>query len=381
MKLLSLFSTLLLFIGLGISPSAEAQQTINGSITHDGLTRDYILYVPANYTGNEAVPLVFNFHGYTSTATQQMWYGDFRAVADTAGFLIVHPMGTLDNTNTTHFNVGWGASSVDDVGFSGALLDSLSAAYNINADRVYSTGMSNGGFMSYYLACAMSDRIAAIASVTGSMSPFQMNGCSPVHPTPIMEIHGTNDPTVPYNGAAFAHSIPDVLQYWITYNNAGATPVTLALPDLVQTDGSTVEHIIYGGGTNGVTVEHMKVNGGAHTWPGTVFNSAGTNYDINASAEVWKFFMRFDINGAIDPSTGVASAEREDDFQAYPNPTTGQVNLIGSNLQAEYRLLSPLGAIVMTGSTDEGVLDLSALPDGLYYLQVGTQTTRIVKTH
>ena len=151
--------------------AGTSQQTITATITHDALQREYILYVPASYTGSNAVPLVFNFHGYTSNATEQMWYGDFRPIADTANFIIVHPNGMLDATGTTHFNVGWGGSTIDDVGFTSALLDSISADYNINADRVYSTGMSNGGFMSYQLACQLSDKIAAIASVTGSMSP------------------------------------------------------------------------------------------------------------------------------------------------------------------------------------------------------------------
>src|SRR5690606_8894444 len=84
-----------------------SQQTITASITHDAIQRDYILYVPVNYTGTTAVPLLFNFHGYTSNATAQMYYGDFRGIADTAGFIIVHPEGTLDNNNNTHFNV-WG---------------------------------------------------------------------------------------------------------------------------------------------------------------------------------------------------------------------------------------------------------------------------------
>ena len=137
---------------LSASFSSYSQQTINASITHGGIQRDYILYVPANYTGTNAVPLILNFHGYTSNANAQMWYGDFRSIADTVGFIIAHPMGTLDNSGNTHFNVGWGGSSVDDIGFTSALIDSISAAYSINLNRVYSTGMSNGGYFSYHLA-------------------------------------------------------------------------------------------------------------------------------------------------------------------------------------------------------------------------------------
>src|SRR6187402_2104504 len=128
---------------------ANSQQTIEGSITHAGIQRDYILYVPEMYTPGTAVPLIMNFHGYTSNNLEQMYYGDFRPIADTAGFIVVHPMGTVDLLGNPHWNVGWGTSSVDDVGFATALIDSLSAAYTIDPERIYSTGMSNGGFFSY----------------------------------------------------------------------------------------------------------------------------------------------------------------------------------------------------------------------------------------
>ncbi|MAC86368.1 MAG: hypothetical protein CMC94_05420 [Flavobacteriales bacterium] len=106
----------------------------------------------------------------TSNAWQQMIYGDFRSIADTANFIIVHPQGLLNSLGETHWSLG--QSSVDDIGFVNALYAHLVSNYNINLDQVYSTGMSNGGAMSYYLACNMSDKIAAIASVTGSMGPF-----------------------------------------------------------------------------------------------------------------------------------------------------------------------------------------------------------------
>jgi len=372
--LISTFALLLPFIAL-------SQQTINGSITHDGIQRDYILYVPANYNGSTAVPLVFNFHGYTSNANEQMWYGDFRAIADTAGFLIVHPMGTLDGQGTTHFNVGWGGSTTDDIGFSGALLDSIAIDYNINSDRVYSTGMSNGGFMSYYLACQLSDKIAAIASVTGSMSPLQYNGCNPQHPTPVLEIHGTSDGTVPYNGATWTKPISDVVQYWVDFNNTNTTPTTINIPDINSTDGSTVEHFIYNGGDNDVTVEHFKITGGAHTWPGTAFGSAGTNYDIDASVEIWKFFMRFDINGLIGGPTSITEVNSAD-VSVYPNPTLDKVNIQFDGVEElSYELYSPLGILIKSGIVNEShqEIDLTNISANIYFLIVGGQSFKVLK--
>ena len=206
---------IILFSFLGLSTSCFSQETINGTITHNNLQREYILYVPANYTGGSAVPLVFNFHGYTFTANDQMQYGDFRTIADTEGFIIVHPLGTLFNGNT-HWSVGgWTTgSTADDVGFTESLLDTLTSDYNIDLARVYSTGFSNGGFFSFLLACQLSHKFAAVASVGGSMTPLIYNNCNPTHPTPILQVHGTNDGVIAYNGGAWAWPIDDLLQYW-----------------------------------------------------------------------------------------------------------------------------------------------------------------------
>ena len=151
-----------LLILVSFNAYTHAQQTINGTIVHNGILRSYILYVPAIYSSSTAVPLLFNFHGYTSNASQQLVYGDFRPIADTANMIIVHPEGTLDVNGNTHFNVGWGGSAADDVGFTEALIDSISSTYSIDQSRIYAAGMSNGGFMSLLLACTLSERIAAV---------------------------------------------------------------------------------------------------------------------------------------------------------------------------------------------------------------------------
>ncbi len=169
--------------------------------------------------------------------------------------------------------------------------------FNIDPDRIYSTGMSNGVFMSFLLACQLSDRIAAIASVTGSMTPETYNDSDPQHPTPILQMHGTSDTTVPYTGTTWSEPIAEVIQYWQNYNNCSVIPVVTVLPNLDPNDGSTIELSIFEDGDNGVTVEHYKVIGGGHTWPGNAYGGAGTNNDIDASEEIWSFFNRYDING------------------------------------------------------------------------------------
>ena len=217
--------------------------------------------------------------------------------------LLLSILRALYSTGNTHWSVGgWTTgSAADDVGFTEALLDSLTNEYNIDLTRVYSTGFSNGGFFSFLLACQLSHKFAAVASVGGSMTPLIYNNCNPAHPTPILEVHGTDDGVIPYNGGAWTWPIDDLLQYWTGYNNGSTNPVTMAIPDNNTSDGSTVEHFIFEGGDVGTTVVHFKVTGGLHTWPGTtLFTGPGTNQDINASDEIWKFFSRYDINGLIE---------------------------------------------------------------------------------
>lgn len=356
-----------------------AQQTINGSIIHDGIQRDYILYIPAIYDGGTEVPLVFNFHGFGSNANEQMLYGDFRDIADSEGFLLVHPEGTFFNGNQ-HWNVGGFTigSTVDDVGFTEALIEELAGLYTINLDRVYATGMSNGCYMSFLLACQLSEKIAAVASVTGSMTPETFDACSPQHPTPILQIHGTNDEIVPYNGASWSRSIEDVMTYWVNYNNCDEPPSTTVFPDIDPTDGSTVEHIVYQNGDNNVTTEHMKVLGGRHTWPGAAYNFPGTNQDISASMEIWEFFSRFDINGTL--STGDYN---DQSVTIYPNPTRSTINLSFNFYERlNYTLFSATGQKLISGSLEssDSQIDLSNLPPNIYYLVIENQTYKISKS-
>ena len=373
------FITVLLLL-LGCTFLSFSQQTINASISHDGIQRDYILYIPELYDGSTAVPLVLNFHGYGSNAAQQMFYGDFRDIADTEGFLLVHPEGTTF-IGDQFWNVGFPglSSNIDDVGFTEALIDELATLYAIDLDRVYATGMSNGGFMSFLLACQLSEKIAAVASVTGSMTQDTFDDCNAQHPTPVLQIHGTDDGVVLYNGNNLSIPIADVISYWVDFNNCETTPTTTTLPDVDVSDGSTIEHSVYEDGDNGITTEHMKVIGGGHTWPGSVINTAGTNQDIDASMEIWLFFSRFDINGPL-------STDDFDNNQVtiYPNPTQSKINLsLNYAKEVHYKLFSPLGKQLMTGtitSSNEGI-DISHLPSNIYFLKLGNQVHKVLKSN
>ena len=276
-----------------------AQETLKESIVHDDLVRDYIVHIPSSYDNKVPIPLVLCFHGYGGTASG-ISYTNFNDVSDTANFIVVYPQGTLLKRKS-HWNVGgWTLDSkIDDVGFISSLLDSLSERYNINQSRIYSTGMSNGGYMSFLLACQLSDRIAAIASVTGSMTPQTYNLCNPQRPIPVLQIHGPNDQKVPYKGnRKWSLSINKVLEYWINHNNCDITPVEMSFPDINNSNESNVHRLSWLNGDNSVITDHIIVNGAGHDWFGV-----WGNMDINSTAEIWKFFSQYDINGKIKMKT------------------------------------------------------------------------------
>jgi polyhydroxybutyrate depolymerase len=298
----------------------RAQTTVTGTLVSGGLTREYQVYVPAGYSAAQPVPLLFNLHGYTSNGPFQEYYGDFRPIADTANFIIVHPNGTRDASNERFWNT-WvpPGNGVDDVAFLAALLTKLQSEYAIDANRVYSTGFSNGGFMSYELACQLGSRIAAVASVAGSVLPSRLQACRPQHPMPVLQIHGTADYIVPYNSTWYT-AVPALMQYWATYNGCAPAAASTYLPDRDPADGSTVQHYVSSGGTAGSVVELYEINGGGHSWPGApINNNAVTNRDINASQVIWRFLRRFRLNQLTAP-LGTASELAGPAFALFPNP-------------------------------------------------------------
>lgn len=365
---------------------ASAQTTVSGTIQSGGLTRDYRLYIPAAYTGNTAVPLVLNLHGYSSNNIEQEFYANFKPIADTADFLIVHPNGTQDGQGNRFWNTFGTGSTVNDVGFLSDLIDDLKTKYNIDPNRIYSTGMSNGGFMSYSLACELNDRIAAIASVTGSMIESKLSACQPKRPVPVMEIHGTADNTVPYDGTILSGfvPIPKLVKAWVEFNYCNPTPIVMSVPDIDPSDDCTAEHYLYTGGINGSTVEHYKIIGGEHTWPGAFFNIGITNQDINACREIWRFFSQYRLD-LLSPVTTPEAAENS--WTLFPNPAQDQVSVLSAGEQPadRIRVYDALGRLQQTLVPTGNPVDIAtgAWSDGVYFLSIEkdgiTRPLRLVK--
>jgi len=351
---------------------------------HDGLERTYQLYVPASYANSStAVPLVLNFHGYTGNSANQVIYADFRSIADRENFLIVHPQGSIGEDGETYWNAQWVPDGVDDIGFTAELIETLSSSYNIDPNRIYSTGMSNGGFMSYTLACELSDKIAAIASVTGSMTLPQVNNtCDPQNLTPIMQIHGTADNVVPYNGNNnWMAPIDEVLDFWRGKNNCFDTEI-FQIENTDPSDDSSVEHQINASCSGGTSIELFKVIGGTHTWPGSAIDFGVTNYDINASEEIWRFFSQHDLNGRISSLKETSLAK----LKLLPSISSDYIEL--SFLPSDFkniRVIDMNGQVIYAEKCQDDFTKISieTLPSGIYLLQIlrnsQTSTQRFVK--
>ena len=257
------------------------------TIVHDGIEREYILYVPNSYDGTSAVPLLLNFHGFGGSASQFINDADMRAEAEANSFILVYPQGSCLN-GASHWNPcpidGDNKSTADDIGFVETMISEISSQYNLDMERIYAAGYSNGGMMAYGLANYKSDLIAAVASVSGTM----LNCTGPTsHPMPVVHLHGTSDGVVSYNGSNDWNSVQSTLDYWTSFNNTISTPTI----NVDTTGGMTIEHYVYGQGDNSVSVEHYKYIGGDHVW----FNEPYQGQ--NASNLVWSFMSKYDING------------------------------------------------------------------------------------
>ncbi len=341
------------------------QQTVEGTLIHDGLQRDYRLYVPSSYAAGTPIPLVFNLHGYTSNASQQQLYSEMDAVAETNNFLVCYP-----NGEGASWNVGWAfGSTEDDVGFISNLIDELAANYSVNLSRVYSCGMSNGGFMSYRLACELNDKIAAIASVTGSHAPGFV--CEPGRPVPVLEIHGTADGVVAYNGTAgVSIAVEDVIDFWVNNNNCGLDADTIAIANTSVADLCTATRYDYNECENS-KVSLIKIQGGGHTWPGASLIIGVTNQDINASEEIWEFFSQFNLDGIV------ANKDEPDilnDIKIFPNPVHDILNLNADNLNmgGRYYIMNNISQKISGGKINghSKSIPVGHLQPGIYYLTI-----------
>lgn len=200
--------------------------------------RPFDVIVPDTYDPATAAPLVILLHGYGAFGSLQEIYFDLRSQVEARGFLYVHP----DASSNRLGIAGWNAtdaccndSDVDDSAYITHIIDEVSVSYNVDPKRVYLVGHSNGGFMSYRMACDHADRIAAIVSLAGA-TYLDAARCAPSEPVNVLQIHGTDDGTIDYDGGTTPLSSYPAAQTtvatWSSYNGCASATESLGAIDL-----------------------------------------------------------------------------------------------------------------------------------------------------
>lgn len=282
-----------------------AKRDYSASITSGGLERTYSVHICSSYDPSTPTPLVIVLHGGGGTGKGMVKLTDFNTLADKENFIVVYPDGF-----EKHWNDGRGiqwqshVENTDDVGFISALIDHLSDELNIDAKRIYVTGISNGGMMSHRLGCELSHRIAAISPVASNIPVNMASVWSPSHPVPVLIINGTDDPLERWEGGEISLgrntygvvlSVADTVKFWVDRDGCSSSPAVTQLPDTAPDDGTTVRQEVYGGCQDGVEVILYAIEGGGHTWPGGLqYMSESiigkTSREFNASEVIWQFF-------------------------------------------------------------------------------------------
>jgi len=250
---------------------------LGGHIAVGGVPRTYVAFKPPYLSAAQAAPLVIALHGYTVDAGWMESTTRYDELAKTAGFVVVYPQGIGNSWNA---GACCGQNNYDDVAFMRALITHLMSSANIDPKRVFVAGMSNGGMMAQRLACELSDRITAVASVSGSL---MTDSCHPSRAISVMEMHGTADSIVPYNGGPKGGlgKIPptlSVMKQWAGLDGCAPTPV--------MTQSGIMTTSQWTGCRDGSSVVLDAIVGENHTW----FNAQSMQGEPEATQVTWDFF-------------------------------------------------------------------------------------------
>ncbi len=283
--------------------SMDAPGTHTRTLVHDGLQRQYLVHVPSRYDAKKPTPLVVAMHGGGGNMEIQandQYYG-LISKSEESGIIVAFPngysrrkAGTLATWNAGECCGAAQREDVDDVGFIGAMLVELRKELSIDAQRIYATGMSNGGMMSYRLACEMSDVFRAIAPVAGTDNT---QACKPERPVSVLHIHSKDDTHVLFEGGAGPDAIksavndftsaPDTVSKWVKLAACPSTPKRILEKPGVHCD-------LYSPCKNGAEVQICVTEEGGHSWPGGVKprGSGKPSQAISATEAIWDFFER-----------------------------------------------------------------------------------------
>jgi polyhydroxybutyrate depolymerase len=340
-----------------LSTTVQAQLD---SIFDQGMYRTYIVHLPTGYSSARQYPLLIDMHGLGSTATAQQLYSRFDAQADAYGFIAVYPNGSDGSWHLIPLN------GIDDVAFLAHLVDTLRGRFS-TSDCLFFTGMSNGGFMSYRMACLGPHAVTAIGVVAGNMGTATQVVCQASPGLPVIHFHGTADGTVDYNGGFGVPSVPNTVAYWAELDQCGPVEET-AMPDINTGDNCTATRLRYPNGVNGSEVVLYRIDNGGHTWPGAIHipTLGNTNQDIDATALIAAFFAQY-----CTMPTGVATLHAVPRITLAPNPVDDQLRITVEGALVRGQVLDAAGRVQRTLRLTNGTnsLPVHDLAPGLYLVR------------
>lgn len=283
-------------IACQLGPGDHSRTVIQGD-----LKRNYILHIPKGYDASKPTPVVLALHGAAMDGSMMVWFSGLNRKSEDAGFIVVYPSGTgtasFRTWNAGGFSGRMAKGKAEDVDYIGKVLDDLGTVVKLDKKRVYACGMSNGGMMCYRLAAELSDRIAAIAPVAGTIA---IEDSKPGRPVSVIHFHGTKDSIVPFEMAKGKSppfmklkGVEDSVQTWVKLNGCDGKPTS----DNLATDGDDlkVSRRTYGNGKDGAEVVLVTIEEGGHTWPGQKppvgFIGKSTS-KFSANDLMWEFFLR-----------------------------------------------------------------------------------------
>ena len=354
---------LLLLAVIAFGTSAIFAQQTNETIPIGAENRTYVQYLPTGFDVNtESLPVVFILHGLGDNATNMAGVGT-NNIADTARFIAIYPQGTVNGFGST----GWSngtllATTSDDIGLMNALMNNMIVNYNADPTRIYVTGFSMGGIMSYHLACALNHRIAAIASMSGTMSTDDIANCVPTYKTPVMHLHGTADGTVPYDSGALPSLslVPETMDFWIGQHSCSTVTDSTQIPNTAS-DGITTDRFIWTGCTPNEGLELWRMNGADHVY------MSQPSSDFTEANEIWKFFTQW---SHPNPTAATTEIPSQLNVSIFPNPAKESIT-VSSASNLEISIIDINGKVCSVNAISSGdtTIDVSHLDAGVYVVQ------------
>lgn len=269
-------------------------------VTVDGAKRSHIIHVPPKYNPKQPAAVILALHGATMDDQQMIGFTGLSDTADKHKFIVVYPNGTgafITTWNAGLFPGKLGDSKVDDVKYLGKVLDDVESVIKVDKKRVYACGLSNGAMMSYRLASEMSDRIAAVGTVAGTLA---VEKYEPKRPVSVVHFHGTKDTLVRFNGPTKEEakslkfrSVDDTIKACVKANGCTDKATETALD--MKKDKLKVTRKEFGKGKDGAEVVLYVIENGGHTWPGMDVGPAflgASTMNINANEIMWEFFKK-----------------------------------------------------------------------------------------